>query len=491
MSTDLGTVLANFSTQPTNTSTMKKALFLCLTAFLFASISFAQQDSIKKYPLKDYIAPDIRYRVLNLGSQLAVSGLDKMETVYSSNGFSANADLHYYEYENLTNYQGTTRASLSTSYGARWSKSDTVKDTYSIPRISLRSLSQSRFYNQNTTFWGIHGDIRYSFSGLSSKDNEGILKTQLQFFTITPYISFGKGRIEPIESVRKAMDILLALQKYNRLGMKPDKTMIDSLARVANGVSWKRFYDFRFKRIYQLEELDKAIQNMGLVDTADIIYFANLNDIWSYTKTYRRGSGLRYEGGIIPSLSIINDEYDDSDQSQNNRKFNDKQYGIYGFFSLRRMKPTSYAWQSDIMIDLTFGYERSIGKEEETGNNNEWDDSYLKALLNTGWQFGFYPNTRTYAGITPYAAVSFVGDQETKENTFGASTGFWFDAYYYVSPRFRITFDAGFYYTENFDYTVPSLFWDNFNSYRIDKNHYLSNKGFGYRFNFRLSYAIL
>jgi len=470
---------------------MKKALFILFVVSLFASQTFAQADSIKNYPLKDYIAPDIRYRVLNLGSQLAVSGVDKMETDYSYNGFKANADLHYYEYENLANYQGTTSASLTSSYGARWGKNDSIKNSSYTPHISLSSLSQSRFYNKNATFWGIHGDIRYSFSSSSSKYDEENSKTQLQFFTITPYISFGKGRIEPVESARQAMDILLALQKYNRLALKPDKSMIDSLARVANRIRWKRFYDFRFKRIYQLEELDRAIQNMDLVDTADMIYFANLNDIWSYTKTYSRGSGLRYEGGIIPDFSIVNNEYDDSGQAQYNRKFNDKQYGIYGFFSLRRMKPISYSWQSDIMIDLTFGYEKSVGKEEETGNNNEWESSSLKALLNTGWKFGFYPNTRTYAGITPYAAISFVGEQEIKENTFGASSGFWFDAYYYVSPRLRLTFDARFFYAENFDYTVPSLFWDSFTGYRIDMNHYLTSKGFGYSFNFRLSYAIL
>ncbi|MCF6171964.1 MAG: hypothetical protein L3J66_13380 [Bacteroidales bacterium] len=476
---------------------MKKILFALFVVSLFTFQAFAQADSIKNYPLKDYVAPDIRYRLLNLGSALQLGGSDiKSETERSGNAFSTNVNLYYYEYENLTNYQGTTNASLNTSYNTQWGKTDSVKDSYTSPRVSLSSLSQSRFYNKNGTFWGIHGDIRYSFSARSDKNGEEKQNAQLHHLAITPYVSFGNGRIEPVESARTAMDILLALQKYNRLAQIPDKTMIDSLSRVANRITWKRFFDYRYKYIYQLEELDNALQNMDLVDTADIIYFANLNDIWAFARTYNRGSGVRYEGGIIPDLSFTSNEYKDSNPQNYERKFKNNNYGIFGFFSLRRMKPISYAWQSDIMLDLSFGYEGNTGKEEiSTGDDKDWSSSYLKALLNTGWQFGFYPNTRTYAGITPYAAVSFVGEQGTSENTFGLSTGFWFNSYYYVSPRLRLAMDASFYYSDKFDYSIPSLFWDNFTEARVNRSFRGSNyelaKGFAYSFSFTLRYAIL
>jgi hypothetical protein len=235
---------------------------------------------------------------------------------------------------------------------------------------------------------------------------------------------------------------------------------------------------------------------MGLVDTIDIIYFANLNDIWTFGRTYKRGSGMRYEGGIIPDLSIYSYAYEDNSLPDYNRKFNNSFYGIYGFFSFRRMKPTSYAWQSDIMLDLSFGYEGNTGKEEiSTGNDKDWTSSNLKALLNTGWQFGFYPNTRTYAGITPYAAVSYVGDTDNKENTFGFSMGFSFNSYYYVSPRLRLAMDAGFYYADKLDHSIPSLFWENFTEAHLNREFRGTYgelaKGFGYTFSFRLSYAIL
>ena len=67
----------------------------------------------------------------------------------------------------------------------------------------------------------------------------------------------------------------------------------------------------------------------------------------------------------------------------------------------------------------------------------------------------------------------------------------------YPEAKFGVgpAIDAGFYYANNFDYSVPSLFWDNFteshvNSHLLESN-YLLIKGFAYSFSFTLRYAIL
>ena len=84
----------------------------------------------------------------------------------------------------------------------------------------------------------------------TQRNNENNYNIQQYNFAINPYLSVGKGRIQPLQSARKAMDILLSLQKYNRLAFLPDTLMIDSLAYVANSIIYKRFYDIRFKDIY-------------------------------------------------------------------------------------------------------------------------------------------------------------------------------------------------------------------------------------------------
>jgi hypothetical protein len=270
----------------------------------------------------------------------------------------------------------------------------------------------------------------------------------------------GKGRIQPVESARRSVDILLALQESNRLAVSPDQTMIDSLAKLANQIRYKRFYDKRFKTIYQLEELDKAIQDLGLVDSLDIVYFANLNDIWNYAPAYRRGSGTRIEAGIIPDISYHYNKYDHEEMSRISTS-HDNHYGIYGFFSINRLRPVNYTWQSDLMIDLTFGYMQGIYKyEEDDDNTYELKSENFNSLLNASWQFGYYPNTRTFAGLTPYVGVSNDQDFELDKNTFGVNTGLRFESYYYLSPRLRLSAWARISYYDNFANSMPTPFWN-------------------------------
>jgi len=440
---------------------MKKAISIFSLLFLLFNFSFSQESAIKNYPLKDYVAPDIKYRSFDLSSNLSSRGF----TAVSDNnhyGSSLNATLRYYEYINTKKHQGISSGWFYSGFDFTNSKYDTSESSSKAMSFDINYGTQNRFYKKNKVFIGVHGYLDYRIDPFNDETGKNNYKRQSQRFTITPYISVGKGRIEPVESARRAMDILISLEKYNRLALAPNTSLIDSLARVANRIRYKRFFDNRFKRIYQLEELDKAIQNLGLVDSLDIVYFANLNDIWNYAPNFKRGSGTRYEGGLIPDLFIHHNKFEDKDEPRNSIGKGNS-YGIYGFFSFNRMRPISYAWQSSLMIDLTLGYRdyQSTYEDDESSRETKWTN--LKSLLNASWQFGFFPNTRTYAGITPFIGISFDRDLERSDNTFGVSSGFRFDMYYYVSPRLRLTFDASFNYTENFDFSVPSPFWNNLN----------------------------
>lgn len=465
---------------------MKKTLLFALGLFLFSSLTFAQETSIKDFDLKNYQAPDIKYRTLDLGSYLSANGFSETSSD-NDNGFSTYANLYYFEFKNNRKIQSRSSSYFNGSYSAYWRKQDSVKNTISNPSLRLSYSTETRFYNQNKAFFGLHGDVRYEYSPYFSNSDDESYSNQSQGFSITPYISGGKGRIEPIESARQAMDILLVLQKENRLNINPDSSMIDSLARVANSIRFKRFYDSRIKRIYQLEQLDEAMQNMDLVETADMVYFANLNDIWNFAPQFDRGTGTRYEGGIIPMFSM--DYYNIEESGDYLIKHNNKYYGIYGFFSFNRMKPVSYAWQSDILIDLTFGYGVVDRVWENRDDINNYYHTSLNGLLNAGWQFGFYPNTRTFMGIRPYVAFSYAYEIEEKnKDVFGLNTGFRFNSYYYISPRLRIELLAAFIYLNNFSYDIPSPFWNSVDRWGINSSSF--EKGIVYNFSFSFKYAI-
>ena len=466
---------------------MKNTLLFTLGLFLFSSLTFAQETSIKDFDLQNYVAPEIKYKTLDFGSKLSMNGYNELEDDRRSS-LNTNANLQFYEYRNTKKVQSISSAYLDASYYGNWSKKDTVEKSRSNPSISLSYFRQSRFYNQNKLFFGLHGWVKYHYSPSFREDIETNFNSQHHEFSITPYISVGKGRIEPIESARQAMDILISLQKEDRLNKTPDDSIIDSLARVANRIRYKRFFDSRYKRIYQLEELDEAMQNMDIIDQADMVYFANLNDIWNFSPRFSRGSGIRYEGGLIPLYSINYYKNNEANLSEL-EKYNNTDYGIYGFFSFNRMKPKSYAWQSDILLDLTFGYSVSNVKWENANENDTQKDDRLKGALNLGWQFGYYPNTRTYAGITPYASISYDYDIEEKnKDVFGLNTGFRFNSYYYISPRLRIELTADIIYMDNWSSQIPSPFWNNGTNQGYSS--LLDEKMISYSILFSFEYAI-
>ncbi len=125
-------------------------------------------------------------------------------------------------------------------------------------------------------------------------------------------------------------------------------------------------------------------------------------------------------------------------------------------------------------------------------------------MLNASWQFGFFPNTRTYAGITPYTGLTYSIEKDANK-TFGINTGFLINGYYYISRGLRLHLRARFSYVKDFDQTVPTPFWNtvnysnsSMNSMRItndnvpfpvDASSFLNN-AIGYEFSFSLNYAI-
>lgn len=439
---------------------MKKVFTLLSFIFVLINFSFSQVNAIKDYPLRDYIAPDIKYRLFDLGTSLNLNGFQGTSD-NKTNGFSTNLNLNYYQYINTSRFQGISDVRSNNYY--RYSnneKNDTSKQTGNNLRVDLNYYGQNRFYIKEDVFLGLNGFVTFNNAPINKETGTDNYEAQNYSFKITPYLSGGKGRIQPVQSARKAMDILMSLEKCNRLAILPDSLMIDSLAQVANRIRYKRFYDIRLKDIYQLEQLDHAIQAMNLIDTADIVYFANLNDIWNFTQNFNRGSGIRYEGGIIPFFSIFNYK-SMTDGEEDVFDSNHNWYGVFGFFSFNRMRPINYAWQSDFMVDLTFGINSEDWKSEYDGQTNEINQTSLSGIFNASWQFGYYPNTRTYLGLTPYTAVSFVSDTDFSDDEFGLNTGLLFNSYYYVSPRLRLLFEAQFFYAKDFNWTTPSPFWNN------------------------------
>ncbi len=417
----------------------------------------AQQFEIKDYSLRDYKAPEIKYRRLDIGTYMSGNGAD-VES-YSSFDGAGNAFINYFEYLNTPGgFQGGINTGLKIGGSVFSSGLDTIEINRSGFNSFLYYVDQNRWYGSGKGFFGMHTMFDYTLNTSQNATNTQNGYSTSHILNLTWYISIGSGRIEPVAPARKAMDILLSLEKYNRLARNPDAATIDSLAHVANSVLYKRFFDRRFKRIYQLEELDKSLRETGLVTNTDMVYAANLSDIWSFAFNFSRGAGNRWEYGIIPVFRLI-----DKTEYQNSKVYNKLyNYGIYGYVSWNHLVPVNYKWQSDIMIDLNGGWQEY--NPGTSGNNvlNDQFESKFSELLNVSWSVGYFPNTRTYLGITAYARGSLT-QRVSGEAAFlaGAHTGLDFRSYFYISPPFRISFYAGIgYSTTDYSADTPMPYWN-------------------------------
>ena len=428
-------------------------LLSILTLFSLAQDSANTTFKIKDYSLRDYVAPDIKYRRLDASTQLNGQG---GENQGYQNGY---LNIRFMNYVNTKMKQSQSVAGLTGNYSLSRS-GNKINDMNSFRNL-LYYHNQYRRYNGKESFFGVHTQFDYGINkySLNSPDTNVVYESTLQNeLHLTMFLSYGKGRIEPVASARKAMDILISLEKNNRLSKTPDKAMVDSLARIANRVQYKRFFDRRYKRVYQLNELDKGIQDLGLVDNPDMIYAANLSDVWDFALNFNRGSGQRFEFGVIPLLNLNADsrtanpnyKYGSNDFSQTLYT-----YGMYGFGSWNKMTPINYKWQSDIMIDLTAGWYKN---GESSGNNSTV--SGVSSLLNASWSLGYYPTTRTYLSLTPFARTSITTATNSSES-YGVFTGLDLRSYYYVSPRLRVSVNAGIGTgSDEYNQNTPTPFWN-------------------------------
>jgi hypothetical protein len=418
------------------------------------------QDSVsskfnrKSYSLRDYIAPDIKFQSLDAGLLLQAGGGEGY-----GNGIGS-FSLAYNRYVNTSDRQSQMAAGNTFFLNSNWDGKYVTNSTSN----NLHLVNQIRKYGGDNSFWGFHTYFEYLYNGQTTNRTETSLpysSAQRHLGNILFYFSHGNGRIEPIASARKAMDILISLDRYNKLSKSPDNAMVDSLARIANRVTYKRFFDRRFKRIYQLEELDKGIQSMGLVDNPDMIYAANLSDIWDFAYDFQRGSGQRFEYGLFPIMQFLNQS---REPNPNHDPFTQPQatnetnyiYGMNVFGSWNKFTPLSYQWQSDIMLDVTASWAQS-----QSTRNDDLNDNYY-ATANFSWALGFYPTTRTYMSVIPYF-LGMVDFSESVDQPFGMVSGVNFKSYFYISPRFRVNVSAGLAYSDGFLYRIPTPFWNNSN----------------------------
>lgn len=360
--------------------------------FMFSiSLVYGQsQDNKNTDFLRSYEAPDFKQKRLDVYfNSKGLSGNNYGSTGKNVEGL---VRLQYQQYANTKKYQGQ----LSTGFNstARWNKNQFAEQFFISNYIAFST--ENRFYFKPKWFLGVHGSANVGHYHWSNGLNPSVQNLTLRG---VPIVSIGKGRLEPIQYARNAMDIEKLLMKNGRLSKGYStaelKVVADKIAKINN----VRFFDRRFRRIEQLEELDKTMQDIGGVTEFDIRYFAQLADAYLYANSFVRYSGFRQEIGIVP---------------------------IAGFYKLNYNLPKSYAIQHNVNASVIAGYQNGgfgIG---------EYDQADL--WLSTGYSLGLYPTTRTNVNIGIQAGTALMTEN------YGAKL--YSNASIWLSPQFRLNFEG-------------------------------------------------
>ena len=488
---------------------LKKILILC-SLFLSLSIqhAIAQNDSLdlSEYKIKNFkyhqLISNIFFNQNNtLSRNLTFSSLDKLE----NSRYSANLNSAYFGIRNSELWQKETSVGLLlngnlTNDVFNASQSDNSSISY-----NLNIDAQNRKYYEPKEFFEYNFKVRSqlnksflnSFSGGMTEKTSQIFSDQFGLLALKT----GRGRIDPVSDARHAIFILNDLEKVHRLERSLSPEEIMDFALLINRLKNKRFFDFRHRKIYELEAVDSFLQVKNLVKTTDIRYFSTLNDIWSFGGGPIRYSGHRFSMALFTGYNNFKRSITFFSEAATINSFN-LSFG----FEHKQEKPFNLFTQNSLSA---YGYmSLANGNVKESDNASTRKILFPKINIGLVEKLGYYPNTRTAIEYSLYIHYVKVFDilespeDPYKFNLNGISTGSEVVFNYYFSPRLRMTARPSFNYkflksktelaqSSNFDINNHLLFlFQQPECDNLDCRFNLeSEKRYLFNFNFSLSYS--
>ncbi|HLO60619.1 MAG TPA: hypothetical protein VK179_17850 [Bacteroidales bacterium] len=442
---------------------MKKTLILSFFMLLFSGMMYSQ---FREFNLSDFKLPDIKRQRLDMNLNLTMNNRfdnNHVESL-SHDKFNvwrlANTDNFFYgSYKNTAKLQ--SEQSYSLNFEPLWSrqKTESYKNTNFQLNTDISISSINRKYFSGKLFF--EPDFQFS----ASYENDKVTSTTQTDKTITDYASveipllIGKGRIEQVQDARLAIYILEDLNKQGRLSHTPDNSEILEFASFIAILKNERYFDYRLKRIEEIEKIDSFMQVKNWISKPDAAYFTTVYDNWEYADGPIRNSGKRISGGVIPEFSfsryyLLHDFELDPDDESDSRTTGG---GISAIVKYNSAKPVSLYWQRDWDADLSYSFGRTWDNEKITDSKYNYNQHWINS--NIDYSLGYYPNSRTNfnvdLGLEGTLMFSKYSDYHVeKASGYIISPFLSLRANYYVSPQLRLSayYNTGYSYS-NIDRT--------------------------------------
>lgn len=445
--------------------------FISLAALLISvQITFAQTEKIN---LSDYKLPELKRHQLDFSfnSDGDASGYHQVythvtDTVWrSQQNYGGNGSLLYSFYRNSKKQQSNLNADIEAEGLFRKSTEEDIEiSTYKSYEGRLSAYYDTKiFSNKNEWFMTGTPKLNLYYNNRSDKAwNSDLNESKYIYTTASVGIGGGKGRIEQVSDLRHAIYILSDLSDRGKLARNLDKNETIEFASLISELKNLRFFDSRKRKEADLVAIDSFLTSKGVITKNDISYFTGLEDMWEFGGRYVRESGNQLMITAEPFYLQNNTLNDDGDAK--------KDFSMKYNLSYQSKNPVSLKWQMDYDLGISHVATNHIQSADESTSEN----SFYSAVYLTG-AVGFFPDTRTRLVISGNTSLSNISEDKILDDS-GYKFGYQIcgNAYYYISERFRLSASV---------------------SYRHDLGHIFNSEvtdsaGYGFHYNFTLSYAI-
>lgn len=276
--------------------------------FLFALITSLHAQT---YDIGQYRARFERRPFLELDPSLNYSGL--LTNQFNQDRHSGGAFLEglWREQSNLDERQQAWTVLGRVSFG-REEFEDPDRQDQSFKQASINATFNQTNYNDKNRFWGFRGG---AFINALDRDNEILVSDRFTNISIQPGLFFGGGRIEFAEDALLAnwmMDDLLEVGAID--SATPEQRL--ALAQRVTSIIGNRTFDFRRRRIYELQQLQQLFQEENIGVSDDFLLFAVLNDNWAFANRATLPHGKQWTVGVdgggsysFSSLPVATDNF--------------------------------------------------------------------------------------------------------------------------------------------------------------------------------------
>ncbi|MBK8700926.1 MAG: hypothetical protein IPN29_15855 [Saprospiraceae bacterium] len=353
-------------------------------------------------------------------------------------GLFSNGGVNYFRFVNMPEFQAQTNFLNNFTINAYQDEEDLsygqniLSTFYSAIRTKFREdqrfketvLSGNNYLNYNTFINRLNHD----------EDTKN--------FYLNPNVSFtyrvGKGRIEPIGPVFLARFMVEDLKENGLI----DGTTIEDRFMAGKSQEWsqeelfelgrliaeqqnRRVFDLRIRNKDQIRKVVEHITRLKQLDPLDV--YAMVADNWQFAYQFDRSSGSRAYWGIKPGANVY---------LYNGAATYETSFGLERGW--RKEMPVSYKRQKS--LDASIG----LGVSSFLNDINDYNQYYATASFN--YEVGYYPSSRTYAGLAFSLDAQARYSDELDELVYDITPAILYRASHFINYNTRLDLQGRFYH---------------------------------------------